>query len=75
MIRFSICLILLLLLLAGCEQQRYKIGDCVQSPDSTATWKIREVGDTSYQTVNLQSGGNEDLQISKTWIKADCPSL
>lgn len=64
------------ILTVSCNQQTFKVGDCVQKPDSMIVYKITNQDDqkmTMEQNQNPQIEKTKQIDLSgEGWIKTQC---
>lgn len=65
----------LLPVMTACNEVEFKVGDCMQKPDESVVWEIKELG-AGVATVQM-SGNNapemvKEVQLSDSWIKTRC---
>lgn len=67
----------ILLFLSSCDKApTFKVGDCVQKPDSMVVWKVDEISKekmTLVQNQNPQMEKSQETEPSGDWIQTSCP--
>lgn len=70
-----ITLLTLSLTILSCESKNFKVGECVQKPDSITVWTISKI-DADELTLEQDSNPAEENTIkskaSSSWIKTQC---
>ena len=64
-----------LFLFSSCNAPEFKVGECVQQPDSVIVWKITEVAGERLvlkQDQNPQLKKTQESSSGKGWIKTQC---
>lgn len=59
----------------SCDSPSFKVGECVQKPDSMIVWKVEEVSEDEIvlsQNQNPQMEESKTTSASKGWIKTEC---
>lgn len=64
-----------LFLTASCDSQDFKVGDCVQQPDSMIVWEITGIQNgalTLQQDQHPKKPSTTESSKGKGWIKTEC---
>jgi len=73
----KVFIINLLLFFAACNKESFKVGDCIQNPDSIIVWKVKKVeGDnyTLFQNKDKRVPNLKTIKLDGIWTKSNCPN-
>lgn len=72
-------LFLLQIFLISCnENKEFKIGDCIQNPDSVIVWQIKAIHEdnyTLYQKQDKREPSLKTINLKGIWTKSNCPNF
>ena len=71
-----ITILFILLLSVACNTTKFKVGDCVQKPDSMRIYQVSKLGENQITLVSKSDSFNQALTTtSMDWIKTKCPEF
>lgn len=76
---FVYFIFLLQTLLIGCNDAKdFKVGDCIQKPDSVIVWQIKGISKgnyTIYQKQDKREPSVKTIELDGVWSKSNCPGF
>lgn len=70
----STLFILLTLLSVACNSTKFKVGDCIQKPDSIIIYKVDSIAQDGYLLKNITDSQSDFVKskFSEQWIISTC---
>lgn len=66
---------LIILLSVACNTTKFKVGECIQKPDSVTAFKVTEVKESGYVLLNTFDQNTLVIDSSdSSWMKSSCPN-
>ena len=66
-------ILLLLSILSSCEENKFKVDDCIAKPDMVGVYKITAITSENYQVVELSSNQQLSLPLGSDYFMEKCP--
>ena len=78
--RLKLLLIGMIVTLSGCQETEFKVGECIQKPDSMKIFKINKI-EEEMAIVKVvapkmgldQKSTEREIKLSSDWIVTSCP--
>lgn len=74
----KIILCIILFIIAACNEPDFKVGECIQNPDSIIVWKIKSKKGktyTLYQNQDKREPNLKTTELKGIWSKSNCPNF
>ena len=72
-------LFLIQILFISCnDKKEFKVGDCIQKPDSVIVWKIKSKNKENYtlfQQQDKREPSIKTIKLKDIWTKSNCPNF
>ena len=70
----KIILFITLILSASCKTNQFKVGDCLQKPDSIEVFKIVKIEKESLKLISTREKESKEISANANslWIKTNC---
>jgi hypothetical protein len=68
--------LLLLVVLASCQESNFKVGDCIQKPDSMIVHRLDKIENGKAYITTVHPRGEaipREIALSSDWIVTACP--
>lgn len=66
------------LIFVACNEPDFKVGECIQNPDSIIVWKIKSKKDkvyTLYQNQDKREPNLKTTELDGIWTRSNCPNF
>lgn len=73
----KVLIINFVLIFAACNKESFKVGDCIQNPDSIIVWEVKKVEAENYtlfQKKDQREPNLKTIKLDGIWTKSNCPN-